>query len=135
MIFPLLVVLALVIWNVLRWPAVRGRLESRCDEYLSVLIPARDEEAHIGGCLDSVLSQDCVAEVVVYDDHSSDRTCEVVAARAARDPRVRVAATEPLPPGWFGKTFACWRLAEQARRSGFSLSTPMPGSCLALFPE
>jgi cellulose synthase/poly-beta-1,6-N-acetylglucosamine synthase-like glycosyltransferase len=116
MIFPLLVVFALVTWNVLRWPAVRGRRESLCEEYVSVLIPARDEEANIAACIDSVVSQDCVAEVVVYNDHSSDRTGEIVVACAALDPRVRVAATEPLPPGWFGKTFACSRLAAQARR-------------------
>lgn len=114
MIFPLLIIFALVVWNVLRWPSVRRR-DNFCGESVSLLIPARNEESNIAACLDSVLSQCCVGEVLVYDDHSSDRTSEIVAERSALDPRVRLTAKEPLPAGWYGKTFACATLAGQAR--------------------
>src|SRR6185437_8994436 len=115
MIIPLLLVFGLVAWNALRWPAVRARRRETPAEYISVLIPARNEEINITACLDSVLSQDRVAEVIVYDDHSSDRTREIAAARAKLDSRVRLAATEPLPGGCYGKTFACRTLAAHAR--------------------
>ncbi len=80
---------------------------------VSVLIPARDEEAGIGAALESVLTNDypCL-EVIVMDDHSSDATGKIVADFAARDSRVRLAIAPELPDGWNGKQHACYRLAE-----------------------
>lgn len=58
---------------------------------VSVVVPARNEETTIGGCLDTVLAQDYSdLEVLVVDGGSTDATREVVTARAARDPRVRL---------------------------------------------
>ncbi|MCU1325612.1 MAG: glycosyl hydrolase [Bryobacterales bacterium] len=79
-----------------------------------MLIPARDEEANLAACLETVLSQSCVAEVLVYDDHSADGTRAIIDSFAIRDARVRLAGTAPLPAGWCGKTFACSRLAAEA---------------------
>ena len=84
----------------------------------SVLIPARNEEANIGDALHSVLQSDAVEiELIVLDDHSTDRTAEIVRAIAQTDPRVRLETAPPLPAGWFGKNFACHRLAGLARHS------------------
>ena len=45
---------------------------------VSVIIPARDEQANIGRCLRSILAQQGVAfQVIVVDDHSTDRTAEI----------------------------------------------------------
>jgi succinoglycan biosynthesis protein ExoA len=61
------------------------------DQLVTVAIPARDEEAFIGRCLDSVLAQDHRnLQVVVVDGASSDRTAEIVRARAQLDPRVEL---------------------------------------------
>src|SRR5687767_4417714 len=52
----------------------------------SVVIPMRNEEAHIGGCLRSLLANDfdpASYEIVVVDGESTDRSVEVVAAVAA----------------------------------------------------
>lgn len=54
-------------------------------------------------------------EVVVLDDHSEDRTAEIVRGIASRDPRVRLETAPPLPPGWCGKQHACAALARLAR--------------------
>src|SRR3954471_9208696 len=82
----------------------------------SVLIPARNEEANIGAALQSVLQSDGVEiEVIVLDDHSTDRTAEIVREIAQTDPRVRLETAPALPAGWFGKNFACHRLAGLAR--------------------
>lgn len=92
-------------------PAVEGRGES-----FSVLIPARNEERNLPATLESVLAnRDVGFEVVVLDDHSTDRTAEIVKGFAARDARVRLEAAPELPPGWCGKPHACHVLAERAR--------------------
>lgn len=59
------------------------------EDLVSVVIPARNEEASIGACLDSVLRQTRRSlEVIVVDGESTDATREIVRAAQARDPRV-----------------------------------------------
>ncbi len=82
---------------------------------ISVLIPARNEEANIGEALRCVLESRGVAlEVLVLDDDSEDRTGEIVRAIAAEDARVRLVRGRGLPPGWNGKQHACDVLAGEA---------------------
>jgi len=84
--------------------------------FLSVLIPARDEEANIGDCLRSLLAQEYPSyEVLVLDDHSTDRTLDTVQELAAGEKRLRVLIGAPLPPDWLGKHWACHQLAQAAR--------------------
>jgi hypothetical protein len=81
---------------------------------ISVLIPARNEEANIAAAVAAVLAnQDTELELIVMDDGSTDRTPEILAA--IPDPRLRVARGGTLPAGWSGKQHACARLAELAR--------------------
>jgi glycosyltransferase involved in cell wall biosynthesis len=59
---------------------------------VSVIIPCYNSAATVARALDSALGQTYPAlEVVVVDDASRDRTCEIVRARAA-DERVRLVA-------------------------------------------
>ncbi len=82
---------------------------------ISVLIPARNEEANIGEALRCVLASRGVdLEVLVLDDDSDDRTGEIVQALAAGDGRLRLVEGTGLPPGWNGKQHACWTLANEA---------------------
>ena len=82
---------------------------------VSVLIPARDEERAIGRAVDAALSsRGVVLEVIVLDDHSQDGTAAIVAKAAARDSRLRLLTSPPLPAGWCGKQHACAVLAEAA---------------------
>lgn len=83
---------------------------------VSVLIPARDEEANIQKAVDSVLAnREPDLEVLVMDDHSEDTTAAIVEQLARKDPRVRLLQAPELPPGWCGKMHACLSLARQAR--------------------
>jgi hypothetical protein len=83
---------------------------------VSVLIPARNEEASISGALQSILqSSHPEFEIIVMDDASEDRTAEVVQGFASSDPRVRLVQSAGLPQGWNGKQHACWVLASHAR--------------------
>ena len=84
-------------------------------ERISVLIPARNEEAGIAAALEAVLANGGVElEVIVLDDSSSDRTAAIVTEFAARDSRVRLAMAPPLPADWCGKQHACFQLAQLA---------------------
>ena len=105
---------AVALWNVLAWPSVSEAPAAETDQ-VAVLIPARDEEPTIDACIQSALAQGGVLkEVLVYDDHSTDATASRVRTWSARDDRVRLCAPVPLPPGWYGKPFACARLAGEA---------------------
>lgn len=86
---------------------------------ISVIIPARNEEASLATCLDSLLTQTGVAfEIIVVDDHSTDRTREIAKAfqnhgvpdASSREmpirPAVHVIDAGPLPNGWTGKNNA-----------------------------
>jgi len=75
---------------------------------VSIIVPARNEEASLAACLDSLVSQAGIAsEVIVVDDHSTDRTCEVAESFAIAHPeKVRVIEAGPLPAGWTGKNNA-----------------------------
>ncbi|WP_320672223.1 glycosyltransferase [Patulibacter defluvii] len=68
---------------------------------VTVIVPARDEEQRIGGCLDGLAGDPWIDELLVVDDRSSDRTAEVAAAHGAR-----VVAGEEPPPGRVGKPWA-----------------------------
>ena len=83
---------------------------------VSVLIPARDEAETIGRCLLSVRAQHSieVAEILVFDDRSSDGTAQVVRHHLV-DARVRLLESDAEPPtGWLGKPWACHQLARAA---------------------
>jgi hypothetical protein len=88
---------------------------AKTDVLLSVLIPARNEERNIAAALEAVLAnRDANFEVLVLDDGSTDRTREIVAGFAAKDARVRLCDSPPLPEGWCGKVHACHQLSRYA---------------------
>ena len=81
---------------------------------VSVIIPARNEEASLGTCLRSLVSQPGIPfEIIVVNDHSTDRTAEIAASFAG----VRVIEAGPLPGGWTGKNNAVTAGARVARGS------------------
>ncbi len=70
---------------------------------VSVIVPARDEEASLGACLESLRAQSGVSsEIIVVDDASTDRTREI----AQSFPSVRVVDAGLPPAGWTGKNNA-----------------------------
>jgi glycosyltransferase involved in cell wall biosynthesis len=85
---------------------------------LTVIIPARNEEDCLGACLESLVSQSERGfelsrdwELIVVDDHSTDRTAEIARGFAG----VTVMAADPLENGWTGKNNALWTAARRAR--------------------
>ena len=79
---------------------------------VSVIVPARNEEASLGACLESLVGQTGVRfEVLVVDDASTDRTRQI----AESFPSVRVIEAPPLPANWTGKNNAVVAGTAQAR--------------------
>ncbi|HOR28157.1 MAG TPA: glycosyltransferase family 2 protein [Candidatus Sumerlaeota bacterium] len=123
-----LVIVGLCAWLVLSgWlNVVDQRAERRRDArlpplpedapFISVCIPARNEEHNVGPLLESLARQayPCY-EVLLLDDCSEDRTAEIALAIAARYPHLRVLQGRPLESGWIGKPHACRQLAAAAR--------------------
>ena len=106
--------LCIVLWNILAWQKITTA-KSENKKAVSVLIPARNEETNLAGCLNSVLAQgEVLAEVLVYDDHSTDKTTDIISEYVQRNDNVRPIAAKSLPSGWCGKNFACAQLAEAA---------------------
>ena len=81
---------------------------------VSVLIPARNEEANIADAAAAILaSRNVQLELIVLDDNSTDRTQAIL--REIKDDRLRVVQGIALPAGWSGKQHACATLASHAR--------------------
>lgn len=58
----------------------------------SIIIPCRNEERHIGDCLNSLLCQDLIDdyEIIVVDGMSEDSTRDIISEYVTRDKRVIV---------------------------------------------
>jgi len=70
---------------------------------ISAIVPARNEEACLGTCLESMVAQDGVQfEVIVVDDGSSDRTAEIARSFAG----VQLIQAGELSAEWTGKNNA-----------------------------
>jgi glycosyltransferase involved in cell wall biosynthesis len=85
---------------------------------LTVIVPARNEAECLGACLESLVSQSDKVfelgrdwELIVVDDHSTDRTAEIARGFAG----VTVLGAGKLEKGWTGKTNAVWTAAKRAR--------------------
>lgn len=94
----------------------QGQGASSTPPPVSIIVPARNEEHNIGRCVASLAAQDYPDfEILVVDDRSTDRTVEVVQGVPGGNARsIRVIQGEPLPPGWFGKPWACHQGAQAA---------------------
>ncbi len=97
---------------------------------LSVIVPARNEAASLGACLNSLIAQSEPGfalgqqwELIVIDDDSNDTTRQVAEAAASGHPGIAVLQAPPLDlsdrGGFTGKTNACWLGAQKARGAWF----------------
>src|SRR5208337_1081241 len=78
---------------------------------VSVIVPARNEEASLADCLRTLVGQAGASyEIIVVDDDSTDGTRAIAEAFP-----VRMIAAGPLPEGWTGKCNAAWSGAKAAQ--------------------
>lgn len=82
--------------------------------FVSVLIPARNEERNIEKCIKGILVQDYQdKEIIVLDDNSTDNTYNLASSFVTSD--VKVLKGKQLLTDWLGKNWACHQLAQEAK--------------------
>ena len=100
-------------WLEISTPAVEAPASG---PFVSIIVPARNEEANIRRCVEALLSQDYPHyEVIVLEDRSSDGTSGILQELARRDQRLVILPGVELPAGWAGKPHALYQAAEIAR--------------------
>lgn len=99
-------------WRYRQLPDLRGSENPGQLPSLSVIVPARNEEANLPRLLDSLQASEYPGscEVIVVDDGSNDGTGSL-----ARRHGARVVCLDHLPAGWMGKPHACHHGAAVAR--------------------
>jgi cellulose synthase/poly-beta-1,6-N-acetylglucosamine synthase-like glycosyltransferase len=81
---------------------------------ISAIVPARNEEDNIEACVTSLATQPEIAEIIVVNDQSTDRTGEILARLRQTVSKLKVLESTSLPAGWIGKNHAVWLGAQQA---------------------
>ena len=103
---------------------------------VSIIVPARNEEACLGACLESLLAQTGVDfDLIVVDDGSTDRTRAIAESFSG----VRVITPGPLPSGCSGKCNAVQAGADVAQGEWLLFTDAdtvhLPGSLAAALDE
>jgi len=80
-------------------------LEPRQDS-ITAVVPARNEEAVIAACIESLTKQPEIAKIIVVNDQSSDRTASIVREIMARNRKVELVEAPEPPAGAVGKNSA-----------------------------
>jgi chlorobactene glucosyltransferase len=92
---------------------------SKTGQFVSIIVPARNEEHNIRSCVTSLLEQDYENfEVIVVDDGSTDGTLTIlddITYKHPRADRLWVLRLRDLPAGWAGKPHALHAGAQEAR--------------------
>ena len=82
---------------------------------VSILVPARNEEANISITLPLLLNQNYTQyEVILLNDNSTDGTYELASSYAQEYKHLQVIQGQPLPDSWLGKNWASYQLAQMA---------------------
>src|SRR5215472_12633415 len=81
---------------------------------ITAIVPARNEESVIEVCVRSLARQPEIAQIVVVNDDSTDRTQEILSQLAREIPRLQVVASTDVPAGWVGKNYAVWQGVQRA---------------------
>jgi glycosyltransferase involved in cell wall biosynthesis len=80
--------------------------------FVSILIPARNEEKNIEKLLSDLSTFDYESlEIIVLNDNSTDSTALVVNNNIEKNHKIILVQGNELENGWLGKNFACHQLA------------------------
>jgi chlorobactene glucosyltransferase len=110
------VVLINIISNIIFLHHIHCKKEPVNFPFVSILVPARNEEKRISKCIHSLVRQDYPDyEVIVLDDKSSVATAAILGQIKVGEPTLEILSGAPLPQGFTGKNWACAQLAQHAR--------------------
>jgi glycosyltransferase involved in cell wall biosynthesis len=89
--------------------------ESHLRPSISAIVPARNEDAVIAACIESLALQPEIAEILVVNDQSTDKTAQIVRKLVTKIRHLRLLETQEVPPGWVGKNNAVFLAAREAK--------------------
>lgn len=95
--------------------AIRQPTEnSTIAEFVSVIVPLRNELHNVEALIASLVAQTELAHVefILLDDNSEDKSFELITATITGHVNFRALQGRPLPVGWIGKTWALQQLLE-----------------------
>src|ERR1700688_1332321 len=85
-------------------PIGKTRLNDSVLPFVSIVVPARNEELKVERCLKSLVKQDYPNyEIIVVDDLSTDHTGEIIKEFAQKYPLITAVTGSINPDGWIGK--------------------------------
>ena len=113
----LIILLIIAVINVVHFASVSIDIPLKHQPFVSVLIPARNEEKTIYECVEGLCNQSYSNyEVIVLNDSSTDGTVALLDALAITYPsKLTVIQGGELPKGWMGKSYACHLLSKKAK--------------------
>ena len=83
-------------------------------ERITAIVAARDEETTIETCVSSLARQAEIAEILVVNDQSTDRTAEIVRGLMGEIRNLRLLEAGDISAGWLGKNHALWEGTKHA---------------------
>lgn len=106
------IALGLVVINSLSMRVVKNKPNS-ITKSVSILVPMRNEESNVSGCVNSLLKQKGLkkSEILILNDHSTDKS----AKELTKFKDIKVLSGKPLPDNWLGKLWACQQLADKSK--------------------
>lgn len=116
--FSLIVIAMVSLYNLFTFVRVKRVLEiDYQDPFISVLVPARNEERGIRECIDSLCNQVYSSyEVLVLDDGSTDSTPDILKElKKQHTDKLTIITGSSLPNDWIGKSYACHQLSMKAK--------------------
>lgn len=96
-------------------PATATPFSASAAGSVTAIVPARNEAAVIASCIESLVRQPEIAEILVVNDQSTDGTARIVRGLVDKVPNLRLLETAELPDGWVGKNHALWIGTQQAQ--------------------
>jgi glycosyltransferase involved in cell wall biosynthesis len=82
---------------------------------VTAIVPARNEQSVIAACVQSLARQPEIAEILVVNDQSFDKTADIVQGLMNKISHLRLLQTRNVPMGWIGKNNAVWTGATEAK--------------------
>jgi chlorobactene glucosyltransferase len=80
---------------------------------VSIILPVRNQAETVSECVASLVGLDYPEkEIIVVDGNSTDGTRDIL---KSFDGKIRLLIEEPLPQGWVGKNWACYRGYDEAK--------------------
>ncbi len=139
--FVLLLSLLFICYCSLNFLVVKGlkkllflqRVSSGEKPQISIIVAARNEEANIGRCLQSLVQQNYPAglfEIIITDDRSTDGTAAIVKNYQLRYPFIKLVTVNQISTGLPPKKNA---LNEAIKKSRFDILAFTDADCIAPF--